>query len=751
LSRKELPFGTPQVRIRRWGLGVDSDISAIAIRSVSVFFFCFVNKKKQNNAGTQMQGGIASQPARIYDMIASGGIGGITSVEMKTENDNRSKLLNDAHWKSVTAYNAIFDVSRSIHRDVGAKVKGTVTLSLLADFDREDLVLLNSIVGDAYPNGLHNRFPSVLLAIAEWIVEDAVKSVDGGALYPWLHPTVSITSSNDFVYVIEFELSGSRSSKAAVETALLSSIRQLSDRVLSYNRGITVGRVFDMSTPQSVLNLTGPTELAVTGWDRALLFVEPNDPDPRSVASRTDLSPLQRMVNTGTTEPTDSIFAAPASQPWAVGTVFKYTVDSPPLTLFAMATGPPTPSSGNTGIWVTIEGHTLALVVGESDPTVGMIRLTHTDHVGVWGKDKWIGLALVWNGHQSNRMDSVAVRNAYSLRFVDLVTGLVTNLHWDGIDINNGGGAHAIKGDTNRHLVGVSADNSYSGTDRHVFRGSIASHVATTLLSNVVLPRNDELSLLVRNPMQWLRTYKIGQNWRKAGETQPIGNFATDGADEAGATKIWLMGDQESSNADATLINNQVRPADNNEALQLVGFEAAEMGEDIADIPGLDGDADGMNDTWFVVTRMGEDVHVQNSVNPDIIIGSTPIQQTLALRNTPLISGAIVIRDDRGLGEVQRLEWNESWAVGETKLLFGSLAKTSTENAISFIRIQEKDGPSIFMEMSFMAEPNTSFGIRTSVVYMNPMGTGVIAPESVYRAFDTVLVRTNLPLLRVGP
>ena len=208
-----------------------------------------------------MHGGIVSQTGQIYDMFMASGIGGVNSVEMKTENENRSKSMNEAHWKSVTAYNAVFGVAASVSRE--ATVTGRLTLSLLTTFDGiADRVVLDSIVGNTYPNGLHNRFPSLLLAVSEWVIEDVVRAINGGAMYPWLHPTVKFADAPSAVpstYIVEFKLEGRTSDKGDVEGKLLSSIGELAARRLSHHRGLTMGDVFDMFPRIGVLTLSHPT------------------------------------------------------------------------------------------------------------------------------------------------------------------------------------------------------------------------------------------------------------------------------------------------------------------------------------------------------------------------------------------------------------------------------------------------------------------------------------------------------------
>ena len=67
--------------------------------------------------------------------------------------------------------------------------------------------------------------------------------------------------------------------------------------------------------------------------------------------------------------------------------------------------------------------------------------------------------------------------------------------------------------------------------------------VVTTLKTNAEsLPAATEIGLLVSNPLQWLTDYKVGQSFRRPGQTVNRANFSLNDALGAGSTKVWLMG-----------------------------------------------------------------------------------------------------------------------------------------------------------------------------------------------------------------
>jgi len=104
------------------------------------------------------------------------------------------------------------------------------------------------------------------------------------------------------------------------------------------------------------------------------------------------------------------------------------------------------------------------------------------------------------------------------------------------------------------------------GSNRN-FHGKVASMVVTTLPRNTDMPTDAEISAMVRDPLQWLTDYKVGNPWRMAhdGFTNTSGNggtFITGSVNTSRATQVWLMGD---GTYDAyAKIRNQVLADDQN-------------------------------------------------------------------------------------------------------------------------------------------------------------------------------------------
>ena len=112
------------------------------------------------------------------------------------------------------------------------------------------------------------------------------------------------------------------------------------------------------------------------------------------------------------------------------------------------------------------------------------------------------------------------------------------------------------------------------------FQGKISSTVATTLRVGTALSDDTEVSVMVRDPMGWLSSYKVGNSWRKPNETATTSNLAVGSNTGEQSTKIWLMGD--GTNDSSYNIANQVNNLYSNQYLQLNSANTTS-----ASIPGL--------------------------------------------------------------------------------------------------------------------------------------------------------------------
>ena len=116
------------------------------------------------------------------------------------------------------------------------------------------------------------------------------------------------------------------------------------------------------------------------------------------------------------------------------------------------------------------------------------------------------------------------------------------------------------------------------------FQGKISSTVATTLGVGTALSDDTEVSVMVRDPMGWLSSYKVGKSWRAPNNsTGDFGsNFASGSNTGEQGTKIWLMGD-DGTNDSSSNIANQVNNSNSDQNLQLMNSASTTS----VSIPGL--------------------------------------------------------------------------------------------------------------------------------------------------------------------
>ena len=98
------------------------------------------------------------------------------------------------------------------------------------------------------------------------------------------------------------------------------------------------------------------------------------------------------------------------------------------------------------------------------------------------------------------------------------------------------------------------------GTNRN-FHGKVASNVISTLKTDTTVPDNTEIEMIIKDPVKWLNTYKVGQAYRYPNTTSTYPNFQIGDTQPAQSTQVWLMGDG-ASDSYANGMRNYVAPAD---------------------------------------------------------------------------------------------------------------------------------------------------------------------------------------------
>ena len=148
------------------------------------------------------------------------------------------------------------------------------------------------------------------------------------------------------------------------------------------------------------------------------------------------------------------------------------------------------------------------------------------------------------------------IADCFDIRIVNLSTGAVgsnlsTSTNWT---------AGSFGGRMNRQFVGDMTIGG-RGSNRN-WHGKVAGMVVTTLRLGVAMPTTTEISMMVRDPIQWMTDYKVGNSYRQPNASADTSSWALNNSASSYATQVWLMGD--GTNDAYAQIRNQAYAADQN-------------------------------------------------------------------------------------------------------------------------------------------------------------------------------------------
>ena len=312
------------------------------------------------------------------------------------------------------------------------------------------------------------------------------------------------------------------------------------------------------------LIFTGQAGLT-TNWTNAIDFSGSAERMEQESGSSNFRNPMRQAGTNNISMPTSGTAASiSGARPFAAAVVFQH--------------------DGNASdqyIWGQVEGS------ASHDDNIALKVDASGDMLLKWGRgtDKslkniapltpgaWYGVYVDYNGYTSSAPTVSEMAEAFRIKLVDLGTGpLVTDVtgDWDQAARNN----RTVSG--NFFIGGRDSGKS--------FHGKVASMVVTALKGGDTLPTDSEVSMMVRDPQQWLIDYKIGNSYRATGQNFNNSDFQLNDIGAARNTQVWLMGDGTSDSY--AVIRNQVHPADQNEtAIRMLSM----VSNDIVNvtIPGL--------------------------------------------------------------------------------------------------------------------------------------------------------------------
>lgn len=263
------------------------------------------------------------------------------------------------------------------------------------------------------------------------------------------------------------------------------------------------------------------------------------------------------------------------SRPWATAIVFSVDGNSSNQHIWNCGEGA---GSTDDNIYLRVDANRNLYFGWGRDGALNECHITYFG--GAITANTWHGLYIAHNGTRLAGGHTAAdISACFDIHLVDLSTGVVgNNLSTDAGWTDGGFG-----GRMDRQIVGTFTIGG-RGANRN-FHGKVASMVSTTLRNNVAMPVNAEISMMVRDPMQWLTDYKVGQVYRRTSvNTDHTSNFTLDDYDPSHATQVWLMGD--GVNDAYAQIRNQVFPAEQNRTpMNMTSMVANDI--ETVNIPGL--------------------------------------------------------------------------------------------------------------------------------------------------------------------
>ena len=248
------------------------------------------------------------------------------------------------------------------------------------------------------------------------------------------------------------------------------------------------------------------------------------------------------------------------ARPWAIVTIHK--IDG---------------NNSNQHIWNMGEG------AGSNDDNIYLRLAADRKLYFGWGRDgslnectigqlstsSWYGLYIAHNGTRLTNPSATDLANMFTIRAMAQPTQWATL----GSEISIASNWTTTGGNMTRSFNGqFSVGGRLSNRS---FHGKINSVVVTTLKTNVAMPSDEEIKLMIKDPEKWVQDYKVGETFRRPDAFGTSGTFALNNINSARSTQVWTF---ENSLDAYALMRNFVYPADQNEtALRMQSMQSNDI------------------------------------------------------------------------------------------------------------------------------------------------------------------------------
>ena len=240
-----------------------------------------------------------------------------------------------------------------------------------------------------------------------------------------------------------------------------------------------------------------------------------------------------------------------SGEPWAFGGVVRVNSTPSEGTFFGRSTGW---NSGNSNGGIHLGVTADDKLIFQYGNAYNRLQFTGSDTLST-GTD--YGFYVDYDGGTTGVSSGSTAQyfSRFRIKQVNLTTGAVSDVpgSWTapnyGISSNSDGG---------QMFVGAKRAEQFD------FHGRVYTFTATTLMDNET-PDDTEISTFIRNPVQWVTDYKIGEPYRDYDTTTTHNNFQLNDSESSKSTAVFLMysGDDIQEHDDGLAFNATYQQAIN--------------------------------------------------------------------------------------------------------------------------------------------------------------------------------------------
>ena len=253
------------------------------------------------------------------------------------------------------------------------------------------------------------------------------------------------------------------------------------------------------------------------------------------------------------------------SRPWATTIVFNSDGNSSNQHIWNLGEGA---GSTDDNIYLRVDASgNLYFGWGRSSA----LNECHLSYFGTISSGTWYGIYIASTGERLGGTYTASdIAGCFDIRMVNLSTGAAGSNFSTAATWTSGSFGYRM----NREFLG---SMTIGGRDANRnFHGKVAAMVVTTLRTGVVMPTDAEISMMVRDPQQWLTDYKVGNSYRRPGVSTDTTNFQLGNYDPASSTQVWLMGDG-TSDAYAQIRNQVFATEQNRYPMNMISMVSADI------------------------------------------------------------------------------------------------------------------------------------------------------------------------------